>query len=120
MAPAALDSVTLNKVEHWHKDQLGSLVATTGHGAAITARYSYDPFGKRRTVSGNYDPDGKLVYDWNNTNSGTDRGYTGHEHLAADNEEGSDTWYLSSYQAQSRNNLATVKGTILLMRRSHL
>jgi RHS repeat-associated protein len=47
----------------------------------VTARYSYDPFGQRRTASGSYDPDGALVYDWNNTNSGTDRGYTGHEHL---------------------------------------
>ncbi|WP_300754620.1 RHS repeat-associated core domain-containing protein [Janthinobacterium sp.] len=79
--PAALGSIVLVKVEYWHKDHLGSLVATTDHTGAVTARYSYDPFGKRRTASGNYDPDGKLVYDWNNTSSGTDRGYTGHEHL---------------------------------------
>lgn len=48
----------------------------------MTARYAYDPFGKRRTTSGNYDAAGNLVVDWNNVvNSGTDRGYTGHEHL---------------------------------------
>ena len=80
-APAALANITLDKVEYWHKDHLGSLVATTDGNAAVTARYSYDPFGKRRTVSGNYDANGTLVYDWNNTRSGTDRGYTGHEHL---------------------------------------
>ncbi|MBB5383016.1 MULTISPECIES: RHS repeat-associated core domain-containing protein [unclassified Janthinobacterium] len=79
--PAALGSIVLVKVEYWHKDHLDSLVATTDHAGAVTARYSYDPFGKRRTASGNYDPDGKLVYDWSNTSSGTDRGYTGHEHL---------------------------------------
>ena len=79
--PAVLGGIVLVKVEYWHKDHLGSLVATTDHNGAVTARYSYDPFGKRRTVNGNYDPDGKLVYDWNNTSSGTDRGYTGHEHL---------------------------------------
>lgn len=79
--PAVLGGIVLVKVEYWHKDHLGSLVATTDHAGAVTARYSYDPFGKRRTASGNYDPDGKLVYDWNNTSSGTDRGYTGHEHL---------------------------------------
>lgn len=80
-SPTALGSITLVKVEYWHKDYLGSLVATTDHTGAVTARYAYDPFGKRRTASGNYDANGTLVIDWNNTSSGTDRGYTGHEHL---------------------------------------
>lgn len=35
--------------------------------------------------------------------------------LNAGNEEGGDTWYLSSYQAQPQNNPPTIKGTILLM-----
>jgi RHS repeat-associated protein len=80
-APPALSDINLSKVEYWHKDHLGSLAATTDHDGAVTARYSYDPFGKRRTASGNYDANGNLVVDWNNTNKGTDRGYTGHEHL---------------------------------------
>ncbi len=80
-APTALTTINLNKVEYWHKDHLGSLVSTTDHNGAVTARYSYDPFGKRRTTGGNYDANGVLVYDWNSTNSGTDRGFTGHEEL---------------------------------------
>lgn len=80
--PPAISSITLVKVEYWHKDHLGSLIATTDHAAAVTARYAYDPFGKRRTTSGGYDAFGNLVIDWtSNTNSGNDRGYTGHEHL---------------------------------------
>jgi RHS repeat-associated protein len=80
-AAAILNSITLTKVEYWHKDHLGSLVATTDQAGAVTARYSYDPFGKRRTASGNYDANGALVIDWNSGSNGTDRGYTGHEHL---------------------------------------
>jgi len=80
-APTTLSSIVLNKVEYWHKDHLGSLVATTDHTGALTARYAYDPFGKRRTAGGSYDANNALVYDWNKTSTGTDRGYTGHEHL---------------------------------------
>ncbi|SFX46912.1 RHS repeat-associated core domain-containing protein [Janthinobacterium lividum] len=81
MEPWIPPSLVIVKLEYWHKDLQGSLVSTTDHNGTLTARYSYDPFGKRRTASGNYDASGKLVYDWNNTSSGTDRGYTGHEHL---------------------------------------
>ncbi|AVR96635.1 RHS repeat domain-containing protein [Pseudoduganella armeniaca] len=81
LTPPELASVELVKLEYWHKDSLGSLVATTDHAGAVTGRYSYDPFGKRRTADGNYDANGNLVYDWNGTSGGTDRGYTGHEHL---------------------------------------
>ncbi|MCU6498287.1 hypothetical protein LPN04_10830 [Rugamonas sp. A1-17] len=80
-APDELAELALSKVEYWHKDQAASLVATTDHAGAVTQRYAYDPFGKRRYVDGNYDADGKIVGDWNQTNHGTDRGYTGHEHL---------------------------------------
>jgi RHS repeat-associated protein len=81
MEPWIPPSLVVVKLEYWHKDMQGSLVSTTDHNGTLTARYSYDPFGKRRTAGGNYDASGKLVYDWNNTSSGTDRGYTGHEHL---------------------------------------
>jgi RHS repeat-associated protein len=81
-APPAVSSLTLVKVEYWHQDHLGSLAATTDHTGAVTARYSYDPFGKRRYTNGNYDANGNLVVDWStDTNNGDDRGWTGHEHL---------------------------------------
>ena len=81
MEPSVPTSLAVVKLEYWHLDMQGSLISTTDHNGTVTARYSYDPFGKRRTASGNYDANGQLVYDWNNTSSGTDRGYTGHEHL---------------------------------------
>ena len=81
-APAIITSITLKKVEYWHKDHLGSLIATTDHAGATTARYAYDPFGKRRYTNGSYDPFGTVTVDWSQgTNAGTDRGYTEHEHL---------------------------------------
>jgi len=81
-APMVLTSITLVKVEYWHKDHLGSLITTTDHAGSVTARYAYDPFGKRRYTVGTYDPFGTLVVDWVSTlNAGTDRGFTGHEHL---------------------------------------
>ncbi|NHQ94367.1 hypothetical protein, partial [Janthinobacterium lividum] len=65
MEPWIPPSLVVVKLEYWHKDLQGSLVSTTDHNGTLTARYSYDPFGKRRTASGNYDASGKLVYDWN-------------------------------------------------------
>jgi RHS repeat-associated protein len=80
--PANVGGVTFVKVEYWHKDHLGSLVATSDHTGGLTKRYSYDPFGKRRETNGSYDPFGNIQIDWSdNVNHGTDRGYTGHEHL---------------------------------------
>ncbi|WAC71383.1 IS5 family transposase [Roseateles sp. SL47] len=74
--------LTAVRVEYWHKDSLGSLMATTDHRGVVTARYSYDPFGKRRQANGTYDAAGVLVVDWvAAANYGTDRGFTGHEHL---------------------------------------
>jgi RHS repeat-associated protein len=81
-APPAVSTITLVKVEYWHKDHLGSLAATTDHAATVTARMAYDPFGKRRFASGFYDLTGQLVIDYSAAVSGgTDRGFTGHEHL---------------------------------------
>ena len=69
-------------LEFWHKDQLGSLIATTDHAGNVTARYAYDPFGERRYFNTAYDPYGNLVVDWTTDGSpGIDRGFTGHEHL---------------------------------------
>ncbi len=81
-APPTPAALTLVKAEWWLKDHLGSVVATLDHSGAVTARYAYDPFGKRRQASGTYDAFGTLVVDWSGQlNHGTDRGFTGHEHL---------------------------------------
>ena len=77
-----LSTITLVKVEYWHKDHLGSLIATTDHTGAVTEHYAYDPFGKRRYVNGTEDAAGNLVLDWSYTkNWGAGRGFTGHEQL---------------------------------------
>ena len=63
-APAFVATITAVKLEYWHKDQLGSLIATTSHSGVVTGRYAYDPFGKRRYPSSTYDAFGNLVIDW--------------------------------------------------------
>ncbi|MDT9002474.1 RHS repeat-associated core domain-containing protein, partial [Paucibacter sp. APW11] len=80
--PATAAPTVFVKLEYWHKDHLGSLISTTDHTGTLTARYAYDPFGKRRYLNGSYDEFGAIVADWSSTlNAGTDRGFTGHEHL---------------------------------------
>ncbi len=80
--PATTAPTVFVKLEYWHKDHLGSLVSTSDHTGALTARFAYDPFGKRRYLNGSYDEFGNVVADWSPTvNYGTDRGFTGHEHL---------------------------------------
>lgn len=82
VAPADAGVLAINKIEYWHQNHQNSLVATTDHSGAVTARYAYDPFGKRRQNDGNYDLSGSLVVDWrSDTNAGTARGFTGHEQL---------------------------------------
>jgi RHS repeat-associated protein len=81
-APPVITSITLAKVEYWHKDQLGSLITTTDQSGNVTARYAYDPFGKRRYTNGNYDESGAIQVDWSpSLAAGTPRGFTGHEGL---------------------------------------
>ena len=81
-APPAPPKIVMLKVEYWLKDHLGSVTSTLDHQGTVTARYAYDPFGKRRQTNGRYDEFGTLVIDWaSNVNHGTDRGFTGHEHL---------------------------------------
>ena len=79
-APTMQSFITVAKFEYWYRDHQGSLIATTDQSGNLTRRYAYDAFGKRREVRGSYDSFGALVIDWG-TGAGTDRGYTGHEHL---------------------------------------
>jgi RHS repeat-associated protein len=66
-----------------HKDHLGSTIATTKPtysgtvviGATIIEQLAYEPFGKRRYATGEFDKIGNI-----NATS-TPRGFTGHEHL---------------------------------------
>jgi RHS repeat-associated protein len=82
LRPPEWSAPVLNKVEHWMLDHLGSVAATLDHRGEVTARYAYDPFGKRRFVGGNYDSAGTLEVPWaNDLSAGTGRGFTGHEEI---------------------------------------
>ncbi|MEW5788556.1 MAG: FG-GAP-like repeat-containing protein [Pseudomonadota bacterium] len=56
-----------NSTRYFHTDHLGSIEVVTDEAGAVIARYAFDPWGKRTTVSG----DGTLA----------DQGFTGHEML---------------------------------------
>lgn len=60
---------------YWHKDHLGSIVASTNASGGVIERMAYDPFGKRRHIGGQFDQTGTIDA------SSTSRGFTGHEHL---------------------------------------
>lgn len=62
-------------IKYWHKDHLGSNMMVTATNHAVVERLAYEPFGKRRYVSGVTDAKGALVA------ASTDRGYTEHEHM---------------------------------------
>jgi RHS repeat-associated protein len=91
LTTTAAAPATTSKLEYWHKDHLGSTVAVTVAGGADwrsrvkTIRYAYDPWGKRRYANGATDPDNALIGDYHggapDAANGTDRGFTGHEHL---------------------------------------
>lgn len=60
---------------YWHKDHLGSIVASTNASGGVIERMAYDPFGKRQHIGGQFDQTGSIDA------SSTSRGFTGHEHL---------------------------------------
>lgn len=66
---------TVASIRYWHKDHLGSVVAITDEAGGVVERLAYDPFGKRRALSGAYDG-GNVI-----RSASTDRGFTGHEML---------------------------------------
>jgi len=59
-----------NNTKYLHKDQLGSIAATTNASGVLIERMSYDAFGKRRLENG---------LDGSVTISSTHHGFTGHE-----------------------------------------
>jgi RHS repeat-associated protein len=75
---AQVNRTTIVRTEYWHRDHLGSTAAVTDAAGAVTARYAYDPWGKRRFTNGSYDAFGTLVIEFSAGNA--DRGFTGHEH----------------------------------------
>lgn len=68
-------SLTGAELRYWHKDHLGSIVASTNSTLGVIERMAYDPFGKRRNINGAFDQTGAIDA------TSTSRGFTGHEHL---------------------------------------
>jgi RHS repeat-associated protein len=73
-----------NKTEYWHKDHLGSLVATTDQTGAITQRFRFDPWGARECLNalGSITSCSASATTGGATGNGSEeRGFTGHEML---------------------------------------
>jgi RHS repeat-associated protein len=64
-----------NTLRYLHQDYLGSTAAITDEAGSVVERLAYDPFGKRRTPAGVFDPNNPIA------GINTDRGFTMHEHL---------------------------------------
>ncbi len=62
-----------SRIQYWHKDALGSIVAVSDGSGQVIEQMAYDAWGKRVRASGMADP----AVDPSNG----DRGFTGHEHL---------------------------------------
>ncbi len=73
--PVATSQTTSVDLRYWHKDHLGSIVASTNASGGLIERMAYDPFGKRRNINGAFDQTGTIEP------TSTNRGFTGHEHL---------------------------------------
>jgi RHS repeat-associated protein len=71
-------------IRYLHKDHLGSTQTLTDETGAVPQnplqQFSYDPFGRRRLLTGYDDP--SAVPSPLDANSATHHGFTGHEHLA--------------------------------------
>lgn len=92
-ASTGAGSASIARRDYWHVDHLVSIVAVSDQTGAVTQRFAYDPFGKRRFTNGAFDASNELFIDWtrfaNRNSSGTlfttllgsERGFTGHEHL---------------------------------------
>ncbi len=75
-------SVSVRRAEYYHQDALGSIDVVTDSLGRIAKRYHYEPFGRQVDITplGIIDP-GLLAPG--GLQSLLQRGYTGHEHIAA-------------------------------------
>lgn len=75
----APETAGLTKYEYWHKDHLGSLVATSSETGVLTQRFSFDAWGKRTCLNPST---GAVTTCSSNGSAGNEeRGFTGHEML---------------------------------------
>jgi RHS repeat-associated protein len=72
---ATASGTTSTSTRYLHHDALGSVSAISNESGTVLERLSYEPFGKRRFMTGASDPDNTIVP------LNTDRGFTGHEML---------------------------------------
>jgi RHS repeat-associated protein len=74
-APALPTGTTAYTSSYLHHDQLGSVVAITSTAGVVVERLAYDPWGKRRFITGAADTLDAI------TSVNIDRGFTMHEHI---------------------------------------
>jgi RHS repeat-associated protein len=65
--------VAASRIDYWHKDALGSIVAVSDRTGAVIEQVAFDAWGKRTRSNGMADPTVEPAHG--------DRGFTGHEHL---------------------------------------
>jgi len=70
-----LNGLTATSTNYLHQDHLGSVSVVTDETGAVVERMAYDPWGKRRLLTGLADKLDAVV------GQRLDRGYTMHEHL---------------------------------------
>jgi RHS repeat-associated protein len=75
MADPLPSSLVGMQMRYWHKDHLGSIAAVTDGSGGVLERLGYEPFGKRRQPTGEFDRTGAIDAIT------VKRGFTGHEHL---------------------------------------
>jgi RHS repeat-associated protein len=73
--PTGIDAPTAYSSSYLHHDQLGSIVAMTNTAGEVIERLAYDPWGKRRFITGAADTLDAI------TSANIDRGFTMHEHI---------------------------------------
>ncbi|TAG46818.1 MAG: hypothetical protein EAZ30_11500 [Betaproteobacteria bacterium] len=74
------ESVT-NKTEYWHKDHIGSLVATTDQTGTVTQRFRFEPWGGRECLNPSTGATQTCTSGGGANNGNEERGFTGHEML---------------------------------------
>jgi RHS repeat-associated protein len=70
-----------SKTEYWHKDHIGSLVATTDQTGAVTQRFRFEPWGGRECLSPTTGATQPCTSGGGANNGNEERGFTGHEML---------------------------------------